>query len=59
GYTRYLDTCEVIDSELWGIFDGLQIAFDHGYQNIDIRIDSLEAVKFIHEGVGNDSNSAL
>ncbi|KAK5792497.1 hypothetical protein PVK06_033612 [Gossypium arboreum] len=31
GFTRYLGNCEIIDSELCGILDGLQIAFDRGF----------------------------
>ncbi|KAK5770194.1 uncharacterized protein LOC108462408 [Gossypium arboreum] len=58
GFTRYLGNCEVIDSELWGILDGLQIALDCGYRKVIIRIDNLEAIKLIH-GVSNGSNSAL
>ncbi|XP_016714130.1 uncharacterized protein [Gossypium hirsutum] len=42
-----------------GILDGLQIALDRGYQKVIIRIDNLEAVNLIHEGVRNGSNSAL
>ncbi|MBA0731830.1 hypothetical protein Gogos_015953, partial [Gossypium gossypioides] len=59
GFTRYLDNCEVINSELWGILDGLQIALDCGYRKVIIRIDNLEAVNLIHEGVRNGSNFTL
>ncbi|MBA0871854.1 hypothetical protein Goshw_000613 [Gossypium schwendimanii] len=41
GFTRYLGNCEVIDSELWGILDGLRIALDRGYQKVIIRTDNL------------------
>ncbi|KAH1031401.1 hypothetical protein J1N35_043575 [Gossypium stocksii] len=51
GFTRYLRNCEVIDSKLWGILDGLQIALDCGFRNVIIRTDSLEATNLIHEGV--------
>ncbi|KAH1066983.1 hypothetical protein J1N35_031970 [Gossypium stocksii] len=46
----YLGNCEVVNSELWGILDGLQIALNR---------DNLEAVNLIHEGVRVGSNSAL
>ncbi|MBA0701065.1 hypothetical protein Goari_005515 [Gossypium aridum] len=59
GFTMYLGNCEVIDLELWCILDRLQIAFDRGFQNIIIRIDNLEAVKLIHEGVREGFNSTL
>ncbi|KAK5838673.1 hypothetical protein PVK06_007408 [Gossypium arboreum] len=59
GFTRYLGSCEVIDAELWGILDGIQIALKRGFQKIIIRTDSLEAIKLIQDGVCNGSNSAL
>ncbi|KAK5812274.1 hypothetical protein PVK06_027701 [Gossypium arboreum] len=59
GFTRYLGNCEVIDSKLWGILDGLQIAFDRGFQKVIIRSDNLEAVNIIHTGVCEGSNSVF
>ncbi|KAK5777246.1 hypothetical protein PVK06_045213 [Gossypium arboreum] len=59
GFTRYLGNYEVIDSELWGILDGVQIALDCGFRKVIIRIDNIEAVNLIHEGVSGGSNSAL
>ncbi|MBA0854853.1 hypothetical protein Goshw_005905 [Gossypium schwendimanii] len=51
GFTRYLGNYEVIDSELWGILDGLQITLDRSFWKVIIRTNNLEAVNLIHEGV--------
>ncbi|MBA0798002.1 hypothetical protein Gohar_008641 [Gossypium harknessii] len=59
GFTRYLGNCKVIDSELWGILDGLQITLDRSFRKVIIRTNNLEAVNLIHEGVREGSNSAL
>ncbi|MBA0585625.1 hypothetical protein Gorai_016393 [Gossypium raimondii] len=59
GFTRYLGNCEVIDSELWGVLDGLQITLDRSFRKVIIRTNNLEAVNLIHEGVREGSNSAL
>ncbi|MBA0550997.1 hypothetical protein Golob_021901 [Gossypium lobatum] len=59
GFTRYLGNCEVIDSELWGILHGLQIALDRSFQKVIIQTDNLEAVDLIHERVYECSNFAL
>ncbi|MFQ6662329.1 hypothetical protein Gotur_030194 [Gossypium turneri] len=57
--SRYLGNCEVIDSELWGILDGLKIAHDCDFQKVIIWTDNLEVVNLIHEGVRKGSNSTL
>ncbi|KAK5786365.1 hypothetical protein PVK06_041001 [Gossypium arboreum] len=59
GYTRYLSNCEVIDSELWGILDRLQIVLDRGFRKVLIRTDNFEAINLIHEGIRDGSNSTL
>ncbi|KAH1072108.1 hypothetical protein J1N35_024436 [Gossypium stocksii] len=59
GFTRYLGNCKVVNSELWGILNGLQIVLDCGFQKVFIRTDNLEVVNLIHKGVRVGSNSAL
>ncbi|KAH1045577.1 hypothetical protein J1N35_036361 [Gossypium stocksii] len=59
GFSRYLGSCEVIDAELWGILDGLQIALDRGFHKVCIRTDNLEAVNLIQEELHGGSYSAL
>ncbi|MBA0574889.1 hypothetical protein Golob_027872, partial [Gossypium lobatum] len=42
GFNRFLGTCLVIEVELWGILDGLDILIDRGYDNVLVQTDSLE-----------------
>ncbi|MBA0654386.1 hypothetical protein Goklo_021400, partial [Gossypium klotzschianum] len=44
GFCRYLGCCTVLDAELWGILDGLNLIMDQGFEGILIQIDSLETV---------------
>ncbi|MBA0805695.1 hypothetical protein Gohar_005187, partial [Gossypium harknessii] len=47
GYNRFLGTCSISDTELWGILDGLAITFDKGFVRMIIVSDSLEVVQAI------------
>ncbi|MBA0780646.1 hypothetical protein Gotri_004724, partial [Gossypium trilobum] len=54
-----LESCSVLDADLWGILDGLVLLIDQGYDNMLIHTDCLEAVKAIQESPSNGSNSTL
>ncbi|MBA0698750.1 hypothetical protein Goari_000445 [Gossypium aridum] len=49
----------VLDSELWGILEGLTIAMDKGFDRVLIDSDSHEAVQAIQKSTTNVSNSNL
>lgn len=34
GFNRYLGSCNVLDSELWGILDSLKLALDRGFDSL-------------------------
>ncbi|MBA0609291.1 hypothetical protein Godav_021368, partial [Gossypium davidsonii] len=59
GFTRYLGNCVVLDSELWGIKDGLKLTLDWRFERVLIKTDSLEVVNIIQDGDRENSNSAL
>ncbi|KAH1066193.1 hypothetical protein J1N35_031180 [Gossypium stocksii] len=59
GYCRYLGNCTVVDAELWGILDGLNLILDRCFWNVIIQTDSIEAINAIQEGSLEISNSAL
>ncbi|MFQ6622051.1 hypothetical protein Gotur_002137 [Gossypium turneri] len=54
-----LSTCSALDVELWGIFEGVTIVMDKGFDRILIISDSQEAVQAIQGSVTKTSNSAL
>ncbi|KAG8495968.1 hypothetical protein CXB51_009527 [Gossypium anomalum] len=56
---RYLGICKVVDAELWGILDGLNLFLNKKFGKVVIQTDSIEAVNAIQEGSSGTSNSAL
>ncbi|MBA0759792.1 hypothetical protein Gotri_022626 [Gossypium trilobum] len=51
GYNQLVGTCSVLDVELWGIFEGVTIVMDKGFDRILIISDSQEAVQAIQGSV--------
>ncbi|MBA0873182.1 hypothetical protein Goshw_028664 [Gossypium schwendimanii] len=58
-WDQYLGNCFVLDAELWGILDGLDILIGRVYDNVLIQPDNLEATKVIQEISFEGSNSTL
>ncbi|XP_016675124.1 uncharacterized protein [Gossypium hirsutum] len=46
-FTRNLQSCLVLMAELWGILDGLQIAWSFGLKKMVLETDSKEAIQAI------------
>ncbi|MBA0612832.1 hypothetical protein Godav_013381 [Gossypium davidsonii] len=55
---RYLGNCTVLEAELWGILDGLNLILDRRLERILIQTDSIEAINAIVEDSSGSSNSA-
>ncbi|MBA0856012.1 hypothetical protein Goshw_022179 [Gossypium schwendimanii] len=55
----YLGSCNVLDTELWGILDGFKLILDLGFERVLIQIDNLEAVNAIQDGSFRNSNFTL
>lgn len=49
GYYGKLNCNSSLETELWGIYKGLTIMLEKGYNNIDIESDSLMAIQLINE----------
>ncbi|MBA0615530.1 hypothetical protein Godav_015655, partial [Gossypium davidsonii] len=47
GYNRHLRFCFVIEAELWGIKDGLELLPQRNYDSVLIQTDSIEAINAI------------
>ncbi|GAU24377.1 hypothetical protein TSUD_390860 [Trifolium subterraneum] len=45
GYARDLGDCNIIIIELWGILEGLRLAWRLGFRHVELRSDSLGVVK--------------
>ncbi|MBA0603729.1 hypothetical protein Gorai_002030, partial [Gossypium raimondii] len=51
--------CTVLDAELWGILDGLNLILEQGYGSVMIQYVSLEVVNVIQEESFGGFTSAL
>ncbi|KAK5792155.1 hypothetical protein PVK06_033269 [Gossypium arboreum] len=59
GYCRYLGNYTVVEAELWGILDGLNLILNRSFEKVVIQTDSIEVVNAIQEGYSRTSNFAL
>ncbi|KAL4297736.1 hypothetical protein GQ457_12G008990 [Hibiscus cannabinus] len=59
GYARYVGRCDALLAELWAIHDGLLLAWDLGFQLVELESDCLEAVRVISSRSNVLSTSAL
>ena len=47
GFAMHIGICSITAAELWGIFEGLTLAWDLGYRRIQLETDSRSALKAI------------
>ncbi|MBA0781929.1 hypothetical protein Gotri_002810 [Gossypium trilobum] len=59
GFARYVGNCTMLESELWGILDWLNLILDRRFENILIQTDSIETINAIMEGTSGNSNSTI
>ncbi|KAL4363632.1 hypothetical protein GQ457_04G016990 [Hibiscus cannabinus] len=50
GFAKSIGVYSVVEAELWGVFTGLSCAWNLEIRNVDVEIDSFEALCFIKEG---------
>ncbi|KAG4974030.1 hypothetical protein JHK87_030851 [Glycine soja] len=48
-FSRRLGHCSVLEAELWSIFYGMQMALDAGVTKLNVKSDSLAAVRLLDE----------
>ena len=59
-YSQKLRTGGAVSVELWGILDGLKVAWELGYRQIWMETDLVEALELIEHGcVRNNPNYVL
>lgn len=61
GFAKKLGRCSIFKAELWGILEGLKLAWDLGFRKIIAELDSLSAVMMINgvEDGGNNMKSII
>ncbi|KAA3474605.1 RNA-directed DNA polymerase (Reverse transcriptase) [Gossypium australe] len=58
-FAKYLGNYIVLEAELWGILDGLNLILDRRLERILIQTDSIEAINVILDDSFGSSNSSL
>ncbi|MBA0715873.1 hypothetical protein Golax_014751, partial [Gossypium laxum] len=56
---EYLGSCTVLEAELWGILDGLNLSLDWGFENNLIQTDNLESIHAIQKDTLGERKSTL
>ncbi|KAE8684046.1 hypothetical protein F3Y22_tig00111157pilonHSYRG00040 [Hibiscus syriacus] len=59
GYHREYGCCSVLNAELWGLLDGLRLAWDYGIRRILIEMDNVEAIKLITNPSPSNNSTIL
>lgn len=59
GYNRFLRSCLLVETELWGILDGLNILIARGYTKVHIRTNGIEVASVIQEIASNEFTTSL
>ncbi|KAE8656904.1 hypothetical protein F3Y22_tig00116997pilonHSYRG00576 [Hibiscus syriacus] len=48
GFMKFIGCCSALDAELWGLFEGLQVAWNMGVRKIKVESDCKEAVDLLN-----------
>jgi ribonuclease HI len=51
GFAKSLGTCSVMVAELWGVFEGLKLAWEKGHKLVELQMDAKEIVKALNSDV--------
>ncbi|KAE8709897.1 hypothetical protein F3Y22_tig00110328pilonHSYRG00789 [Hibiscus syriacus] len=59
GFNKALGILQPLHAELWAIYVGIQIAWDHGFEFLVIQSDSMEAVNLLNKSHAHSSPLSL
>ncbi|KAE8675895.1 hypothetical protein F3Y22_tig00111640pilonHSYRG00090 [Hibiscus syriacus] len=59
GFLKHLGRCSILDSELWGVYEGLRIAWEEGIRKLWIEVDSKETLAVITKDLAYHGTSSL
>jgi hypothetical protein len=51
GFAKHIDICSTFTAELWGVLEGLCLAWRLRHRNVELDVDSTVVVKVIKDGV--------
>ncbi|KAL4319026.1 hypothetical protein GQ457_18G004090 [Hibiscus cannabinus] len=47
GFNRFVGCCSIIEAELWGVLEGLSLAWSRDLKNIFLEVDSLDVFHIV------------
>ncbi|KAK9041088.1 hypothetical protein V6N11_016210 [Hibiscus sabdariffa] len=59
GFNRKIGICSVIESEFWGIYEGLLAAWSLGLSHLIVEVDSSDAINLIRQYKVGEATLAL
>ncbi|GMJ13731.1 hypothetical protein like AT4G29090 [Hibiscus trionum] len=59
GFQRAVGACPTLHAELWAIYNGLQLAWSHCYDMVQIQSDCAEAVRLINASLADGTPGPL
>lgn len=58
GFSKNIDHCSVIMTELWGALEGFQIAWNIGLKQLILEMNSIDAIQVI-QGNGGEQHYSI
>ncbi|CAI9095026.1 OLC1v1030878C1 [Oldenlandia corymbosa var. corymbosa] len=50
GFLMNIGYCSITGAEMWGLYQGLKLAWDLGYREVEVEVDNLSVVQMLSEG---------
>jgi ribonuclease HI len=55
GFSKFIGLCSAFVAELWGVFEGLELAQIKGFGKVEICVDSQAVINSIRKGDGGNA----
>ncbi|KAE8693093.1 hypothetical protein F3Y22_tig00110819pilonHSYRG00319 [Hibiscus syriacus] len=55
GFHKSIGITTPLQAELWGIFIGLQVAWEQGYERLQVQSDNSQAIQLLNDNAGQNS----
>ncbi|CAJ2664280.1 unnamed protein product [Trifolium pratense] len=50
GFSKKLGNCSAYEVELWGVYEGLRLAWERGFKKVELRVDSMVVAYTLKNG---------
>ena len=55
GFSMNLGSCSIMEAELWGLYQGLKIAWERGFRLLQVEVDNLGVTQLLNSSEANRS----